>query len=69
MKRKNPKWKYYLITDDNVDYWFRDMNDPTFKIIYDDISGFYPAAKCDLLRYLLMKHYGGVYLDIKSSNK
>jgi mannosyltransferase OCH1-like enzyme len=69
MKRKNPRWKYYLITDANVDYWFRDMNDPTFKIIYDDISGSYPAAKCDLLRYLLMKHYGGVYLDIKSRSK
>lgn len=68
LKRKNPTWKYYLITDDNVDVWFRDMNDPTFKGIYEDISYSYPAAKSDLLRYLLMKYYGGVYLDIKSNS-
>tara|TARA_B100001175_G_C19478176_1_gene625551 strand:- start:424 stop:1350 length:927 start_codon:yes stop_codon:yes gene_type:complete len=69
IKNNNKGWKYYLITDKNVNMWFKDMNDPTFKIIYDDISVSYPAAKCDLLRYLLMKHYGGVYLDIKSSSK
>ena len=69
LKNTNPGWKYYLITDENVNDWFYKLNDPTFKTIYDDISYSYPAAKSDLLRYLLMKHYGGVYLDIKSSCK
>ena len=69
IKYKNSEWKYYLITDENVKEWLDNINDPIFNKIYFDISDEYPAAKSDLLRYLLMKHYGGVYLDIKSGSK
>jgi len=69
LKMKNPTWRYHLITDKNIDRWLRSINDPEYIKIYHDISPDYPAAKCDILRYLLMKHYGGVYLDIKSSCK
>ena len=66
IKDKNPDWKYYLITDKNINTWLTEINDEKFVKIYNDISYSYPAAKSDLLRYILMKYYGGVYLDIKS---
>ena len=66
IKDKNPDWKYYLITDKNINTWLTEINDEKFVKIYNDISDSYPAAKSDLLRYILMKYYGGVYLDIKS---
>jgi len=67
IKNINPDWKYYLITDKNINIWLNKINDQKFIKIYNDISNSYPAAKSDLLRYLLMKYYGGVYLDIKST--
>lgn len=68
LKDNNPNWKYYLITDNNIQFWLEKINDKKYIKIYNDISKEYPAAKIDILRYLLMKHFGGVYMDIKSTS-
>tara|TARA_B110001452_G_scaffold255223_1_gene247439 strand:+ start:5440 stop:6378 length:939 start_codon:yes stop_codon:yes gene_type:complete len=69
LKKNNPSWKYYLITDNNIDDWLKKINDKKYEKLYHEISDDYPAAKIDLLRYLLMKYFGGVYMDIKSTSK
>jgi hypothetical protein len=68
LKKNNPKWKYYLITDSNLRNWFKKINNKKYEKLYNELSDDYPAAKVDLLRYLLMKHFGGVYMDIKSTS-
>jgi inositol phosphorylceramide mannosyltransferase catalytic subunit len=66
LKLLNPNWKYYLITDENVDENIKIFDDEKFSEVYYDINDNYPAVKSDLLRYMLLYKYGGVYLDIKS---
>lgn len=66
LKNNNPEWKYYLIMDKNINHYLDNL-DPEYVSIYHEISSKYPAAKADLLRYLLIEKYGGLYIDIKST--
>ena len=70
LKNNNPFWKYHLISIDDVSDIFENnqSNDLIKKVyqIYKHINNEYLAVKSDILRYVLMYLYGGVYLDIKS---
>ncbi|CAE8619214.1 unnamed protein product, partial [Polarella glacialis] len=45
-----------LINDDNVRTFIPDMPDEYFRLPY-------PAAKSDVIRYALIYHHGGIYMD------
>lgn len=54
--KKNPEWKYILWTEDNI----KDL-DFSNKDIYDLEKDY--ACKADILRYEILKQFGGVYVD------
>ena len=67
LKDNNPGWTYELF-DEEQQIEFLDSNYPAkFSRIYHSFGKGYDVAKTDFFRYLLIYHYGGVYLDLKSS--
>ena len=58
----NPHWEYKLWNDDNISELFE--NFPLMKKIYD-LEPTY-NGKSDLLRYLILFKYGGIYIDADS---
>jgi mannosyltransferase OCH1-like enzyme len=59
-------YKIHLITDDYISNYYS-VHDPEFGKIYNKIS--IGAAKADLIRFLVMYEYGGLYLDIMNYPK
>ena len=57
-----PHYKYKLWNETNIDELFVDF--PNIKIIYDLEQTW--NGKSDLLRYLILYHYGGIYIDADS---
>ena len=53
----NPNCKYYLWTDQNVGK-LKLRN----QLLFDSLNNF--GAKSDVLRYELLKQYGGIYVDV-----
>jgi len=60
--KSNPEWEYILWTDDNI-YELFDAFPLMFKIY--TIESTY-NGKSDLLRYLILYKYGGIYIDADS---
>ncbi|KAK2075115.1 hypothetical protein P8C59_009267 [Phyllachora maydis] len=57
----NPGWDYKLWTEP-ASREFLSREYPTFLKTYDGYR--YPVQRVDALRYFLMLHYGGIYLDL-----
>lgn len=66
LRKLNPGWQYRLYDDYDVVEFIR-VCYPDVMPIYESINPEYGPARADLFRYLLMSHFGGVYLDIKST--
>jgi mannosyltransferase OCH1-like enzyme len=60
--KKNPEYEYILWNEDNINPLFQDF--PIYRIIYD--LEYTYNGKSDLLRYLILYNYGGIYLDSDS---
>ena len=63
-----PDWKIHFLTDRDVDDILNKNFGPLHKITraYNLINPVYGAARADLIRYVLIFLYGGVYVDMKS---
>lgn len=60
-KRNHPEWTYMFWTDhDNRELIKR--VDPEFLPSYDAYK--YPIQRADAVRYYILKHYGGIYVDL-----
>lgn len=61
VQKMNPDWEYKLWTDNDNDKFVKE-NFPDF---YDIFIGFSRnIMRADVIRYLIMHKYGGVYLDL-----
>jgi len=67
----HPDWEHKLWTEDNATAWVR-QHYPEKRYPFDDTPEVYQAyikyrqtiQRTNVLRYLLLHHYGGVYLDM-----
>lgn len=57
----NPGWKHVLWTG-QISRDFIEKEYPWFLKTYDNYR--YPVQRVDALRYFLVRHYGGIYLDL-----
>ncbi|KAJ9137892.1 Mannosyl phosphorylinositol ceramide synthase SUR1 [Pleurostoma richardsiae] len=57
----NPGWEYKLWTE-KISRTFIESNYPWFLGAYDAFK--FPVQRVDALRYFLMRHYGGIYIDL-----
>ena len=70
----HPDWHYMLWTDENATDWVH-KHYPEKKYPFDDTPEVYQSyikyrqtiQRTNILRYLLLHHYGGVYLDMDIS--
>ena len=62
----NPGWTYRYWSDRDAHDFIYEKFGWEILSLYGSINRRYGAARADLLRYLLIYSYGGVYLDIKS---
>ena len=65
LKLQNPEYNYYLYDDDDIDNFIKTYY-PKYWTSYKMLAPEYGAARADFFRYMVIYHYGGVYLDIKS---
>lgn len=66
LKDRNADFTYHLFSDQEAEEFIRTQyGDPIYQY-YKRIDSHYPAARADLLRYLLLYAQGGVYMDLKS---
>lgn len=68
LKKQNPEYNYYIYNDSEMDSFVKE-NFPEYYESYSSINKEYNVAKTDFFRYMVVYHYGGVYLDIKSGFK
>lgn len=59
---KNPEYEYILWNEDNIEPLFNDF--PIYRIVYDLEQTY--NGKSDILRYLILYIYGGIYIDADS---
>ena len=60
-KRLHPGWRYMLWTDeDNLE--FVRSKYPEFLDLY--LYWPYPIQRVDMVRYLILDYYGGIYCDL-----
>jgi mannosyltransferase OCH1-like enzyme len=59
---KNPEYQYILWTEENINPLFNDF--PIYRIVYDLETTY--CGKSDILRYLILFLYGGIYIDADS---
>ncbi len=58
---KEDGWEYVLWTDDKMDEFMR----KEYGWFMDTFEGYrYPIQRADAIRYFVLYHYGGVYLDL-----
>ena len=63
-KKNNDNYEYYLYYDNDIDCFIKEYYP---LVIYDTYKKLrVGASKADFFRYLILYHYGGVYLDIDS---
>ena len=67
IQRLNPDWEYHFWGDDAIEAFILEAYTPDILRYFRLISPIYKAAQSDFFRYLLMYHYGGVYMDIKAT--
>jgi len=69
LKRMNSEYKYNILYEkDAKKFILKYYNEGIWKI-YNSINECYGPARGDLLRYLLLYKFGGVYFDLKSYPK
>src|SRR5688572_12561292 len=61
VKRLHPDWEYRLWTDKDNDA-FVEKEFPDFYAVYKGFSR--NIMRADVIRYLIMYHTGGMYLDL-----
>jgi len=59
----NEGWDVRHLDDTNLQYWLDQVPNYGNIINEDYFKDTEPSKKSDLLRLIVMKHYGGVYLD------
>jgi mannosyltransferase OCH1-like enzyme len=64
-KRLNPQYTYHLYTDEDMDRFVNENYKGEIADCYNRLNII--VAKVDFWRYLVLYHYGGVYLDMDSS--
>ncbi|CAH0019742.1 unnamed protein product [Clonostachys rhizophaga] len=57
----NPEYEYKLWNDETSRTFFQDEY-PWFLPVYDQLPE--KVQKVDILKYFLMRHYGGIYIDL-----
>lgn len=67
LRAANPGWDYRFYDDEAAESLVLEEYGAGVLAAYRSISPAYGAARADLLRYLILYRFGGVYLDIKSS--
>lgn len=67
LTRINGSWEYRIYNDRECIDFIRNAYGAEMLKLYLSINPAYGAARADLFRYLLIYHYGGVYLDLKST--
>lgn len=67
LRARNSGWDYRFYDDAAMVEFVRSVYGPAVLARLLRIDPRYGAARADLFRYLLLYHYGGVYLDIKST--
>lgn len=67
LREINPGWEYRFYDDRAVLAFIERHYPPQVVAAYNSINPAYGATRADLLRYLVLYLWGGVYLDIKSS--
>ena len=65
IKMNNPDWEYKLWTDDSLNE-FVSTHYPQYVDIWNSFP--HPFYKIDYSRYLLLDHYGGIYIDLDEIN-
>lgn len=63
----NSDWEYRLWDEASIERFIFEVYGAELLRYYRMISPLYRAAQADFARYLIIYHYGGVYLDIKAS--
>lgn len=66
-RRMNPRWKFVLYDDDDIQYFLEQHFPHRVVQAYRKINPRYGACRADFFRYCVLYKYGGIYLDIKSS--
>ncbi|MCD4498316.1 glycosyltransferase family 32 protein [Chromobacterium vaccinii] len=67
IRKINPTWEHRLYDQNDIEKLILDTFGPAVLATWKRIDPAYGAARADLFRYLCLYHFGGVYLDIKSS--
>lgn len=67
LKVNNPTWEYRLYDEQDILDFIKEKYGNDILNTYLSINPKYGATRADFFRYLLVYHYGGVYLDIKST--
>lgn len=65
IKELNPDWEHKLWKDDTLDK-FVNENYPENLKYWNNFP--YPMYKIDYARYMLLHHYGGIYVDLDEQN-
>lgn len=61
----NPGWKYMFWDENKINDFIKNNEDSYVYEAYMKINPVFKAMKSDLARYIIINHFGGVYLDIK----
>ena len=67
LRELNPEWEYRLWDEEAIETFVKEVYGEGVYHYYKMISPNYRAAQSDFVRYLLIYHFGGVYLDVKST--
>ena len=68
LKKQNPEYNYYIYNNSQMESFVKE-HFPEYYESYSSINKEYNVAKTDFFRYMVVYHYGGVYIDIKSGFK
>jgi mannosyltransferase OCH1-like enzyme len=66
LREMHPEWEYRFYDDTAAELVIAENYGATMLAVYRSISPHYGAARADLLRYLVLYRFGGVYIDLKS---
>ena len=61
----NPGWKYMFWDENKINDFIKNNEDSYVYKAYMKINPIFKAMKADLARYIIIYHFGGVYIDIK----
>ena len=67
LKENNPEFNYQLFDETSQLQFLKQYFPEKFLAIYNSFGKGYDTSKIDFFRSLLLYHFGGVYLDIKST--